>query len=248
MHYLLSAFLSVATLGLFSAALAPSSADISAWWNAATAASGAASGYVASRTVIRIEELDETGLVTSYEEAVTKLDWTKPVTETVVVSAVKNGKDVTEDWRKRYAKMARDQAQAKADGTSGASGRGGPPGGFDATPFDPKYARAVTRGESRAVGTGIEVPYVIDTEGGPVEGVASFSGLGAALGAVQRWSKPPVFVSAMSSKLRYTYQDAALVVTGMQIEGEASVLFIKRRFRMSFEFSDWRKSARQQQG
>jgi len=244
LYYLLSAFLSVATLGLFSAALAPSSADISAWWNAATTASGAASGYVASRTVIRIEELDESGLVTSYEEAVTKLDWTKSEPEAVVVSAMKNGKDVTEDWRKRYAKMAKDKAKAKADGTSGASGSGGPPGGFDATPFDPKYSKVVTRGEPRKAGTGIEVPYVITTDSGPVEGVASFSGSGVALGAVQRWSKPPVFVSAMNSKLRYAYQDAALLVSSMQIEGEASVLFIKRRFRMSFEFSDWRKSSR----
>jgi hypothetical protein len=245
-RYLASALLSVSTIGLFSAALSPSPADILGWWNAATAASAAASGYVASRTVIRIEELDESGLVTSFEEAVTKLDWTKPVTETVVVSAVKNGKDVTEDWRKRYAKMAKDQAKAKADGTSGASGSGGPPGGFDATPFDPKYARSVARSEPRAAATGIEVPYVITTEGGPVEGVASFTGSGAALGAVQRWSKPPVFVSAMNSRLRYAYQDAALVVASMQIEGEASVLFIKRRFRMGFEFSDWRKSASQQ--
>lgn len=244
MHVLLTALLSVSSLGLAFAALPPSSADVQLWWNAATAASGAASGYVASRTVIRIEELDESGLVTSYEEAVTKLDWTKPVPEAVVVSAMKNGKDVTDDWRKRYAKMAKDKAKAKADGTSGASGSGGPPGGFDATPFDPKYSRVVTRGEPRTAGTGIEVPYVITTEGGPVEGVASFSGSGAALGAAQRWSKPPVFVSAMNSKLRYAYQDSALVVSGMQIEGEASVLFIKRRFRMSFEFSDWRKSSR----
>ncbi len=245
MRSLFSVLLSVSTLGLFSAALTPSSVDILGWWNAATVASGAATGYVASRTVIRIEELDEAGLVTSYEEAVTKLDWTKAATETVVVSAVKNGKDVTEDWRKRYAKMARDQAKAKADGTSGASGRGGPPGGFDATPFDPKYAKVVTRGDAKVAGTGIEVPYVITTDGGPVEGVASFSGSGAALGAIQRWRKPPVFVSTMSSKLRYAYQDGALVVTSMQIEGEASILFIKRRFRMSFEFSDWRKSAGQ---
>lgn len=246
MRYLLSALLSVSTVGLFSAALAPSSADILGWWNAATAASGAAAGYVASRTVIRIEELDESGLVTSFEEAETRLDWTKPTPEAIVVSAVKNGKDVTDDWRKRYAKMAKDQAKAKADGTSGASGNGngGPPGGFDATPFDPKYSRVVTRGEPKAAGTGIEVPYVIATEGGPVEGVARFSGSGAALGAAQRWSKPPVFVSAMSSELRYAYQDAALVVTSMQIEGEASILFIKRRFRMGFEFSDWRKAAR----
>lgn len=206
-------------------------------------ASGAASGYVASQTVIRIEELDEAGLVTSYEEAVTKLDRTKPVTETVVVRAEKNGKDVTDDWRKRYAKMARDQAKAKSDGTSGASGTGNPPGGFDATPFDPKYAKVVTRGEPRIAGTGIEVPYVITTGGGPVEGVANFSGSGVALGAAQHWSKPPIFVSAMSSKLRYAYQEGVLVVSSMQIEGDATILFIKKRFRMAFEFSDWRKSA-----
>ncbi len=244
MRYLLSALLSVSTVGLFSTALAPSSADILGWWNAATVASGAASGYVASRTVIRIEELDESGLVTSLEEAETRLDWTKPTPEAVVVNAVKNGKDVTEEWRKRYAKAAKDQAKSGADGNSAASGKGGPPGGFDATPFDPKYSRGLSRGQPSLVNAGVEVPYVITTDAGPVEGIASFSGSGAAFGATQRWSKPPVFVSSMSSTMRYAYQDRMLFISGMQIEGETSILFIKRRFRMGFEFSDWRKSAR----
>jgi hypothetical protein len=46
----------------------------------------------------------------------------------------------------------------------------------------------------------------------------------------------------MRSTIRYAYHEGALVVAGMVIEGEASILFVKRRFRMAFEFSEWRRS------
>jgi len=242
-RFLVSALLGFSSLGIFPVGLVASSADVATWWNAATAASGAASSLVASRTVIRIEELDESGRVASYEEGETRLDWSSATPAVVVVRADKNGKDVTADWRKRYEKSARDAARSGTDAVSGSSSKG-QPAGFDATPFDPRYAGALTRGQPRVAGTGIEVPYVIATEGGLIEGVASFSGTGAAIRAMQTWVKPPVFVSSMNSTIRYAYQDGVLVVAGMRIEGEASILFIKRRFRMNFDFSDWRKAPR----
>ncbi len=236
-RYLVSAVLSAYSLGVLSSAAGVSATDVSAWWSAATAAYGAASGYVASRTVIRIEELDAAGAVASYEEGETRLDWSKPGPAVVVVRAKKIGKDVSDDWRKRYAKAAKDSASGDDDS------KRGPPAGFDATPFDPKYAKALKLGPPRADGSGFEVPYVITTDGGPVEGVARFSGSGVPVTATQSWTKPPAFVSTMSSSIRYARHEGALVVSGMDIEGEASVLFIKKRFRMRFEFSDWQKQA-----
>lgn len=225
----------MSSLGFFPAAASPLPSDVAAWWATATSAYGAAKGYQASRTILRIEELDASGAVSSYEQGETRLDWAGPEPRVVVVRAEKDGKDVSAEWRKRYAKQSRP--------SSAKEGAAGPPAGFDASPFDPKYSSRVARGDERASGGVVAVPYTIATDGGPVEGVARFSSSGAALDASQSWSSPPVFVSYMRSSMRYAYHDGALVVAGMDIEGEASILFIKKRFRMSFEFSEWRAAA-----
>lgn len=237
-RYLVSALLGVSSLGIFSAAAAPAPST-AAWWARATEAFGASSAYVASGTVIRVEELDASGRVASYERGETRLDWSGGESRVVVVRAEKDGKDVSDEWRKRYAKAAR------PSGKQGASQPEGPPPGFDAAPFDPKYAKALTRGEPRSGASGgFEVPYSIAAEGVVVEGVAAFSGTGEALGAAQAWTKLPAFVSSMRSSVRYAYHEGALVVQSLEIEGEASILFIKKRFRMSFAFSDYRKAPR----
>jgi hypothetical protein len=181
-----------------------------------------------TRTVVLIEELDGKGAVSSYERGETRIETSGSVQRTIVVSAEKNGKDATGEWRKRYEKPP---AAPKSGG--------GPPPGFDATPFDPKYAGAITRGEPRASGDVVEVAYSIATDGGTVEGTARFTAGGSVVSAAQTWVKLPAFMSSLSSTMAYAYRQGALVVSGMRIEGEASILFVKRRFRMSFEFFDW---------
>jgi hypothetical protein len=154
----------------------------------------------------------------------------------VIVRADKNGKDVSDTWRKRYGKQPSTRSEDD-------SSKGGPPGGFDATPFDPKYAKDIKRGQASNAPGGVSVPYSIATSGGDIEGVVSFSSLGIPLEAVQTWVKPRLFVTSMSSTIRYTQVEGALLIAGMNIEGEASILFIKRRFKMSFEFYDWKRVA-----
>ncbi len=233
-RHLILALLYFSSLGLFQAALGPSSADIAGWWTRATTNFGAASDYTATRTLLRIEELDQEGRVTSTEQGETRIDLGGAEPVVVVVSAEKNGKDVSDEWRKRYGK----QSRSSSDGDSS---KGGPPGGFDATPFDPKYAKDLKLGEPKAGSGGITIPYSIATSGGTIEGTVNFSSSGTPLEAMQTWVKPRLFVSAMSSSIRYTQLDGALVISGMKIEGEASILFIKRRFRMNFEFLDWQR-------
>ena len=182
--------------------------------------------------MLRIEELDKDGRVKSTEQGETRIEFKGTERIVVVVKAEKNGKDASDEWRKRYGKPS-------SSNSDGDSSRGGPPGGFDATPFDPKYTKDLIRGEARAGSAGILIPYSISTSGGDIEGTVNFSSSGTPVEATQTWVKPRMFVSSMSSSIRYTQVEDALVISGMNIEGEASILFIKYRFRMSFDFFDW---------
>jgi hypothetical protein len=228
--------MTVASVSAVVASSGSSVPDTAAWWSEATRAFGESRAFSATRTRLRFEEVDESGAVQSYESGETVTEWVGTESKVTVVRAEKNGKDATEDWRKRYSKSRR---------ASSGSGDGGPPEGFDATPFDPKYAKDVVLGEALQRNGLVEVPYTIKTGGGPVEGVAYFSPAGKALSASQQWTEPPMFVSAMKSTLKYAYQDGILVIGGMKIEGQASILVIKKRFRMSFEFDDWERTPRQ---
>lgn len=223
------AFFTFASLASASSTSLSPAMDVSGWWAEATAAFAESRAFSATRTSVRVEEVDEVGTVQSYESGETVTEWVGTQSRVLVIRAEKNGKDVTEDWRKRYSKSRDGQ-------------RGGPPEGFDATPFDPKYAKAVALGEATQRNGLVEVPYTIRTGAGLVEGVAYFSPAGAVHSASQRWMEPPMFVSSMKSTLRYAYQDGVLVIGGMKIEGQASVLVVKKRFRMIFEFQDWKRT------
>jgi len=226
------------TLALFflalSSAFADAASDARTWWSEATSAYGKALGLEAGRTRIRIDELNEEGSVTSYESGETVAEWAGSERKVSVVKAEKNGKDVSAAWRKRYEGPS-------TDGTSGATRKGGTPSGFDATPFDPKYAVSVTLGSPKAAGGYIELPYTIAADGGDIKGIAVFTTSGKPRSAVQEWVSPPTFVSSMRSSLVFAYEAEALVISGMVIEVNASILFVKKRFRMSFEFSEWKR-------
>jgi hypothetical protein len=228
------AIASAAAVGASSGAEVP---ETTMWWSEATRAFGESRAFSASRTRLRFEEVDESGEVQSYESGETVTEWAGTESKVTVVRAEKNGKDATEEWRKRYEKSARASSGSK-DGQP----RGGPPEGFDATPFDPKYAKDIVLGESLRRNGLVEVPYTIKTGAGPVEGVAYFSPSGMVRSASQQWKEPPMFVSSMKSTLNYAYQEGVLVIGGMRIEGQASILVIKKRFRMSFEFDGWRRT------
>jgi|GEM_PF-1150785 len=208
------------------------------WWSSATAAFGLARLYNPVHTVMFIEELDAAGTAISLERGETRTEWSGANSRVVVVGAEKNGKDTSDQWRKRFARQTGTAASGGA-ATPGGSPSGGPPPGFDATPFDPKYAPGITRGAARSAGSFVEIPYTIKTDGGPVEGVAKFSNDGTVMSATQRWTKPPPFVAALTSTIEYGYRDGALVIAGMTIDVEASILLVRKHYRMRFEFLEW---------
>jgi hypothetical protein len=210
-----------------------------AWWADATAAYGRGLAYEPGYTIVRIEELDASGQVKAIETGEIITRRVEGILVSTVLRAEKNGKDVTADWQKRYTRSSEDN-------------RGGPPAGFDATPFDPGWAAALSLGSSRRTSEGLLIPYAIKRDGVELEGSAVFSADGFAISASQSWLRLPPLVSSMSSTIQYRMLDLAaardraasgdraLVAKGMQIQGMASILFVKKRFRMSFEFDEWR--------
>lgn len=211
--------------------------ELPAWWSSATAAFDMAKQYNPVRTVTSIEELDASGAVMSLERGETRTEWSGASSKVVVVKAEKNGKDASDEWRKRYAK------QSGTAASNGAATPGGPPPGFDATPFDPKYASGVTCGPARAASGFVEVPYTIKTDGGPVEGVVRFSNGGMVVSATQQWTKPPIFVTSIVSNIDYGYRDGALVIAGMTIDAQASILLIRKHYRIHFQFLEWARKS-----
>lgn len=209
-------------------------------WSAATAAYGRGLVYEPGYTKVLIQELDADGLTKATEFGEIRTRRVDGVLVSTVIRAEKNGKDATADWQKRYNRSASDD-------------RGGPPAGFDATPFDPRWASALSLGPPRRTSEGLLIPYAMKRDRVELEGSALFGASGFAVSASQSWLRLPPLVSSMSSTIKYQVLDLAvfgdrapvpgdraLVAKGMQVEGMASILFVKKRFRMSFEFDEWR--------
>ncbi len=196
-------------------------------WREAVAAHTKAEAYGPGRTVILIQELSPEGAVVSYERGETLTDWrgAKPVV--TLVAAEKNGKDVSEEWKKRVAKQGGDE--------------GGPPEGFDASPVISRYTEAVRLGEAAIGGDSMGLPYTLTTGKAEAAGTMRFGADGKLVAVDQRWTKLPLFVTALSASYSYAYHDGALVVRALTLDAEGTILFVRKRFRMEFSFSEWQR-------
>jgi len=229
--------LRLSALILLASMLAPGEGVDSAW-KAAAEGYARSRDWVAGSAVFLYEELDDDGSVRSRERVETLRD---PATGGYrVVRAEKDGRDTTEDARKRYERGNGSGGGTSPGGGPPGSGSGKAPAGFDATPFDPAWLPFVTRGQPRRSGADTLVPYAIRKDGVDIVGTARFGPDGSALGSEQEWVDLPPFVSSMASTTRYIVNDGVLLVASMTIQGKASFLMLKRNFRMGFEFSDYR--------
>jgi len=131
MHRLrVSAFLVAISLGTMAASAGSWQEETPIWWSSATTAFDQARLYNPVHTVTVIEELDTTGAVISLERGETRAEWSGENSRVIVVSAEKNGKDTTEEWRKRYARQT---------GTASSGGAATP---RRSTPSTPRALRA----------------------------------------------------------------------------------------------------------
>lgn len=237
-RYLVSASSAVFSLFFMALVSAPAPAVVTGWWSGAVAAQEASAAFLPRRTVLRIEELAADGSVSSYEEGEILARGWGDGAETVVLRAEKNGKDASADWKKRYAKAPSGGRDAAGKGSAD---KAGPPPGFDMAPFSRAYAEALERGAARLSGERVEVPYSIAAKGMAVNGTAYFDYSGVAQGYEQAWTKLPLLMKSMSSRVAFARREGALVVASMEIRGAASLAFVQKRFRMEFRFSDWER-------
>ncbi len=209
----------------------PNAAD--AAWDRSVSDYGRGLSLQPRRMSWRIEELDAAGAVVSWEEVETLLERSDAGTRGTVVSARKDGEDVTEAWRKRFEK-----------GSAG----DGPPSwgdGFRATPFDPDFqAGRIVSAPYLAVDEGrtrIFRPYELSAGGkARAKGLLVSDESGEPLYARQTWDPLPLGVSTMDAVIRYARGPAGeLVVASLEYRADASLLFVRKRFRFFLRFSDW---------
>ncbi|MBN1242475.1 MAG: hypothetical protein JXA15_07210 [Spirochaetales bacterium] len=222
-----------ALLCLLVSGLCPPAARADEAWDRAVSDYARGLSLQARRVSWRIEELDGDGAVSSWEEVDTRVDWSGGTARSTVVSASKNGEDVTETWRKRLEK----------------SGSGdGPPAwgeGFSATPFDPGFQEGrIVSAPYQAVDVGatrLFTPYELSGDGKTrVKGLLVADESGQPLYARQTWVQLPMAVSGMEAIIRYARGPGGeLVIASLEYRADASILFVRKRFRFVMRFGDW---------
>ena len=189
----------------------------------------------------RTEELDKTGRAESTMETVERVTNVNGKRERELVRAVRDGKDVTEEQRRRRAER---KAAAEKDG-EGSGSRGN----LTLTVFNPfareeqaKY-RFTLAGPDPAVPGSVRIRF--EPKGAPSD--KSYSGEAV----VDSAGQAPVRIRYRPSVIKKPIQKIAFellfaapsargpVLSSLSIEGEGGVLFIKKRFRSKTTFSDY---------
>ena len=191
---------------------------VETWWTETIRLYEQTSQIQPSRTVTEVIELDAQGRIKSSE--ITETRYERIGSEERVI-VLRNGVDVSADRR--------NQRQRNNNSSEG----------FGAMPFDARYAPLTVRTSISTLNNITLVSYTISTQAGPVEGIAHFSENGHLTYIEQVWLKPSGAVSAMRAECYFDYQNGIPIITRINFEGSASVLFIKRHFRMNIENFDW---------
>lgn len=223
----------IALVFLAAAMLAPSTVAADAAWDRSVSDYARGLSLQPRRMSWRIEELDAAGAIVSWEEVETRLEGSGAGIRSTVVSARKDGEDVAEVWRKRLEK--------------GGSGDGPPSlgDGFRATPFDPEFQAgrvistpylAVEEGRTR-----VFRPYELSAGGkARAKGLLVSDESGEPLYARQSWDSLPLGVSSMNAVIRYARGPGGeLLVASLEYRADATLLFVRKRFRFVLRFSDW---------
>lgn len=209
----------------------------SALWNRAVALSASSNGYVPGTMISTMEELNNDGSVKSTFEAVYALSdqrgTNKP--EARLIRATRDGKDVT--------------AEMAANGRNNNNGSRGSGGGFgfNGLLFDQKALSKIhfLPGTSWQLRDGrriASIPFAIDTNGkGKMSGVAEIDET-TGIPIVAHLKAHFPFVSGLVFDLHYrTLSSGDFVLSTMSFEGSVSLLFLKRAFHGTMEFTDYHR-------
>lgn len=210
-----------------------SAGTVSVWWTTAVDAYTKAALYYPAAYTIRIEEYDRNNKLESTEWGTMVQQWKGTSMETTVLRAEKNGKDVTKDWQKRFNKQN--------SNTNNSSG--GPPEGFDISPFENKYFKdlVIDTANITIIEGKIAVPYVVKTKKASAQGIVYFDREGIPQSAVQTYSILPPLVQSLTTEFTYLQVDTALVMKTFIMDTIVNAVVAVKRYKVSMMFDKWGK-------
>lgn len=208
------------------------------YWLRAAAAWERGQAYRPRAMSMRFTELDRDGRAKSVTLNEYRLSYDGDQPRYELIRSTKDGKDQTEKAKAEDAKRS----------ASGRGGSGGPPSSSGSSdplasmPFSDKIPGPLELGQPRAVGTARSLPYAIKHDKQGSEGAVFFDELLRATRIEYRPKPLPAMVSEFSGVMRLReLPDGALVLSAMEFSGEGGVLFVRMRFSVGIDFSDYEK-------
>lgn len=208
------------------------------YWLRAAAAWERGQAYRPRAMTMRFTELDRDGRAKSVTLNEYRLSYEGEQPRYELIRSTKDGKDQTE---KAKAEEAKRSASARG-------GPGGPPGSSGSSdplasmPFSDKIPGPLELGQPRAAGSAVSLPYAIKHDKQGSEGVVFFDERLRATRIEYRPKPLPAMVSEFSGVMRLReLPDGALVLSAMEFSGEGGVLFVRMRFSVGIDFSDYER-------
>jgi hypothetical protein len=193
-------------------------------WSRAVTQWRAGEAWKPRSLVMEFEEQDAEGNRTKLVEITTRLSYENPDKPTShIEKALENGKDVTEEWRKK---------------------KGGGQEFEDLTPFRAALQGSIALGAPsvrRQAGRSYQVvPYAVKGKSLGAAGNVWFDQAGEPYRAVYEYSGLPLGMTGVSaSQVFGKASEGALVATELVIRYDVTVLFERKRGVMRMRFSSW---------
>jgi len=225
---------SIPTPGLIAPEIRLASVDMTtsdSLWQQANQAWSKGEAYKPGSMRIVSEELDRRGQVSSSTITVLALRYAGNDTITEVVSATKDGKDITAQTRADYAKRA----------ASSGSQNDGPMNPDDLIPFTASARPDLRRGPGQTHNGLLVLPYEIVKKKSGSVGRLFFNASGWPVRMTYTLQPLPPLVSLFEGEVHFNQLDTnALVAGSMSFLAEGGILLIRKRFAIRMDFSDYR--------
>lgn len=208
------------------------------YWLRAAAAWERGQAYRPRAMSMRFTELDRDGRAKSVTLNEYRLSYEGDQPRYELIRSTKDGEDRTEKAKAEEAKRSA-SARGASGGPPGSSGSSDP---LASMPLSDKIPGPLELGQPRAVGSALSLPYAIKHDKRGSEGVVFFDERLRATRVEYRPKPLPAMVSEFSGVMRLReLPDGALVLSAMEFSGEGGVLFVRMRFSVGIDFSNYEK-------
>ena len=219
-------------------------------WNRAVGQYAANSGWIAGRTDSLSQTFNKKGVLRSSERRIVRTVQGSGGNETEIVYVEKDGKDITEDER-RKSEEERKKREEERDGRNSEndSGDGNSREPGFPNPFDPDRQDAVVferTGETVRDGDSLLIGYRFRVETGERSSYVGTAFLDSNTGVpveIEATMDPlPRFAEFVRLSVRFENDGDRWYATRMELEGAGGWLFVYRRFKSVISFSDYFRS------